>query len=128
MRTRKATDTIQLKLRFSEALRRRLERAKSDGRSLNSEIVHRLEQSFWLQEVRLSERLLHRLEQAAKHNDWSMNTEIWNRLDVSFQREDEEKMMKKAERDAVQALQEVNLLAAERESKHESPPKGEDSK
>ena len=127
--TRKPTDTAHLNLRYPEALRRRLERAgKSNDRSLNSEIVHRLEQSFWLQEVRLSERLLHRLEQAAKHNDWSMNTEIWNRLDVSFQREDEEKMKKRAERDAVQALQEVNLLAAERKSKHESPPKGEDSK
>jgi predicted HicB family RNase H-like nuclease len=126
--TRKPTDTAHLNLRYPEALRRRLERAgKSNGRSLNSEIVHRLEQSFWLQEVRLSERLLHRLEQAAKHNDWSMNTEIWNRLDVSFQREDEEKMRKKAERDAVQAL-EVNLLTAEHKSKHESPPKGKDSK
>jgi predicted HicB family RNase H-like nuclease len=127
--TRKPTDTAHLNLRYPEALRRRLERAgKSNGRSLNSEIVHRLEQSFWLQEVRLSERLLRRLEQAAKHNNWSMNTEIWDRLDVSFQREDEEKMTKKAERDAVQALQEVNLLRAERKSKHESPPKGEDSK
>jgi hypothetical protein len=78
-----------------------------------------------------------------------MNTEIWERLDVSFQREDQKEMMKKAERDAVQALQDVeeiiekaarnavqaqqeetrNLLAAElSKSKHESPPKGEDSK
>jgi hypothetical protein len=41
---RKATDMVQLKLRFSEALRRRLERvAARNGRSMNTEIVHRLE-------------------------------------------------------------------------------------
>jgi Arc-like DNA binding domain len=98
---RKPTDTVQLKLRFSERLRRRL-------------------------------------EQAAKHNDWSMNTEIVNRLDTSFQREDQEEMIERAARDAVQAQQEVTrkLLAAElRKDKHKSPsglsnllPKGEDSK
>jgi hypothetical protein len=44
---RKATDTIQLKLRFSEALRRRLERAAdAHDLSMNSEIVRRLEDSF----------------------------------------------------------------------------------
>jgi Arc-like DNA binding domain len=44
---RKPTDTAHLNLRYPEALRRRLERAgKNNGRSLNSEIVHRLEQSF----------------------------------------------------------------------------------
>ena len=44
---RKPTDTVQLKLRFSEALRRRLEReAARQDRSLNSEIISRLEQSF----------------------------------------------------------------------------------
>jgi hypothetical protein len=44
---RKPIDTVQLKLRFSEALRRRLEReAKKQERSLNAEIVTRLEQSF----------------------------------------------------------------------------------
>jgi Arc-like DNA binding domain len=44
---RKPTDTAHLNLRYPEGLRRRLERAgKSKGRSLNSEIVHRLEQSF----------------------------------------------------------------------------------
>ena len=42
-------------------------------------------------QVRLSERLRRRLEQAATHNRWSMNTEIVNRLDVSFQREALEK-------------------------------------
>jgi|SRR6476660_4543129 hypothetical protein len=44
---RKPTDEVQLKLRFSEALRRRLEReAKRFERSMNAEIIHRLEQSF----------------------------------------------------------------------------------
>jgi hypothetical protein len=44
---RKPTDTVQLNLRFSEALRRRLERAAAGhDRSMNAEIVERLEQSF----------------------------------------------------------------------------------
>ena len=82
-------------------------------------------------QVRLSERLRRRLEQAATDNKWSMNTEIVNRLDVSFQREDQKKMLEKAVRDAVEAQQELSrkLLAAElSKSKRESPPKGEDSK
>src|SRR5262249_1141802 len=44
---RKTTDSVQLKLRFSEALRRRLEReARRQEHSLNGEIINRLEQSF----------------------------------------------------------------------------------
>jgi Arc-like DNA binding domain len=44
---RKLTNTVQLNLRFSEALRRRLEReADRNDRSMNAEIIHRLEQSF----------------------------------------------------------------------------------
>jgi len=44
---RKLSDTVQLKLRFSEALRRRLEReAKRQEHSLNGEIIARLEQTF----------------------------------------------------------------------------------
>jgi Arc-like DNA binding domain len=44
---RKPTDTVQLKLRFSETLRRRLAReAKQRNCSLNTEIVARLEQSL----------------------------------------------------------------------------------
>lgn len=50
---RKPTDTVQLKLRFSEALRRRLVRsakkvqsAKKQNWSLNAEIVFRLEESL----------------------------------------------------------------------------------
>jgi hypothetical protein len=45
---RKPTDAVQLKLRFSEALRRRLEReAARNHRSMNTEIIHRLEDSFY---------------------------------------------------------------------------------
>ena len=54
-------------------------------------------------QVRLSERLRRRLEQAAKHNDWSMNTEIVSRLDTSFQKEEQEKMMALAIEQAVTA-------------------------
>ena len=44
---RKPTDEVQLKLRFSEALRRRLERvAARNNRSMNTEIIHRLEESL----------------------------------------------------------------------------------
>ena len=44
---RKPTDTVKLQLRFHEALRRRLaQEAKRHDRSLNAEIVHRLEQSL----------------------------------------------------------------------------------
>src|SRR5262245_22041426 len=44
---RKPTDIVKLQLRFHEALRRRLaQEAKRHDRSLNAEIVHRLEQSL----------------------------------------------------------------------------------
>ena len=44
---RKPSDTVQLKLRFPEALRRRLEReARRHGQSLNREIVSILEERF----------------------------------------------------------------------------------
>jgi len=44
---RKSNDTVQLNLRFSEELRRRLEReAARSGRSMNAEIIHRVEETF----------------------------------------------------------------------------------
>jgi Arc-like DNA binding domain len=44
---RRLTETVQLKLRFSEALRRQLEEAAVHNRSsLNAEIIKRLEASF----------------------------------------------------------------------------------
>jgi Arc-like DNA binding dprotein len=51
---RKLTDEVQLKLRFSEALRRRLAReARRQKRSLNAEIIARLDQSLLSQEADL---------------------------------------------------------------------------
>ena len=48
---RKLSDTVKLQLRLSEALRRRLERAaKAGDQSMNTEIVHRLEESLYLKE------------------------------------------------------------------------------
>jgi hypothetical protein len=44
---RKPTDEVQLKLRFDERLRRRIEKeAERNNRSMNAEIIHRLEESF----------------------------------------------------------------------------------
>jgi len=48
---RKPTDEVQLKLRFPEALRRKLERAADhEGRSMNTEIIRRLERTFAVDE------------------------------------------------------------------------------
>jgi hypothetical protein len=53
---RKPTDEVQLKLRFDERLRRRIAKeAERNDRSMNAEIIHRLEQSFQ-QEDRRGER------------------------------------------------------------------------
>jgi hypothetical protein len=44
---RKPTDTVHLKLRFPENLRRRLEReAARNNRSMNSEIIHRMQRTL----------------------------------------------------------------------------------
>jgi hypothetical protein len=44
---RKPTDEVQLKLRFSEALRRRIDKAAARNiRSMNTEIVHRVQESL----------------------------------------------------------------------------------
>jgi Arc-like DNA binding domain len=48
---RKLTDTVHLRLRFGEKLRRRLEReAARNQHSMNSEIIERLERSFLQQD------------------------------------------------------------------------------
>ena len=134
-----------LNMRTTKELRDKIEwAAMASGRSLVQEVEIRLERLFLQEEIEkltnavklqvtLSERLWHRLEQAAKHKGHSMNTEIWDRLDVSFQHENQEEMSEKAERDAVQAQEEVNqkLLAAElgkNKDESPSPPKGEGSK
>lgn len=44
---KKLSDTVHLKLRFPEALRRRLAKAaKQNSRSMNTEIIHRLNSSL----------------------------------------------------------------------------------
>lgn len=49
--SRKPNDQVQLKLRFDERLRKRLEReAAMNNRSLNGEIIHRLEQSLTMRD------------------------------------------------------------------------------
>ena len=49
---RRPTDTAELKLRLPERLRRLIERqAEKSNRSLNAEMVHRLEQSFSRAEI-----------------------------------------------------------------------------
>ena len=54
---RKPTDQVQLKLRFDERLRRHLEReAERNGRSMNAEIIARLERS--MERVGLLEEVL----------------------------------------------------------------------
>jgi hypothetical protein len=57
---RKPTDEVQLKLRFDEKLRRRLEhKAERNNRSMNAEIVLRLESSFQQEDTeQLFERAL----------------------------------------------------------------------
>jgi len=56
---RKATDMVQLKLRFSEALRRRLEReAKRNNRSMNTEIIHRLQRTVAIDDSTAATNLL----------------------------------------------------------------------
>jgi predicted transcriptional regulator len=82
-------------------------------------------------QVRLSERLRRRLEQAAKDNEQSMNTEIVSRLDASLQREDLEEMIARAVEDGLKAQQEVTekrIAAQLSKSKRETPSKGEGSK
>ena len=80
MAKRKKTDIVALKLRLREGLRAWLETAaKSEKRSLNSEIVLRLEQSF-----ELALGLRHKLEKEAASRGHSMNTEINRRLNESF--------------------------------------------
>jgi predicted HicB family RNase H-like nuclease len=127
----------------SEEIEYRLER------SFQEEEIEKSTGTVKLQ-VRLPERLRSDLEQAAKDNNQSINTEIFDRLDVSFQFENRKKMIEKAGRDGVQEFDEkmiervaktaaIDAVQAQREetrnlltelskSKHESPPKGEDSK
>jgi plasmid stability protein len=57
--SRKPSETVQLKLRFPERLRQRIESAAArDERSMNAEIVHRLEQSFQKEDLQSNQALL----------------------------------------------------------------------
>jgi hypothetical protein len=68
---RKLTDIINLKLRLSEALRRRLEKAaERNDRSMNAEIIHRLETSFEPPPFDLHRALADAIEEArTKHGE-----------------------------------------------------------
>jgi Arc-like DNA binding domain len=87
-------------------------------------------------QVRLPERLRRRLEQAAKDNDCSMNTEIVDRLDVSFQRENQKEMIRRATQEAVAAVSKLILpqqppgkpQLSDEELSHPSADKEEKSK
>ena len=55
MPKRKPTDIVNLKVRFTEAMRARIEQeAKKNTRSLNGEIVHRLGVTFGAEGVALA--------------------------------------------------------------------------
>ena len=59
---RKPADKVGMVVRFSEALRRRIEKAaQANNQSMNSEIVRRLEESFRSEDAR-AERLEERRE------------------------------------------------------------------
>jgi Arc-like DNA binding dprotein len=60
---RKPTDTIQLKVRLSEALRRQMEDAAArNGRSMNAEIVARLQHSIQKDQDAITELAKHVLD------------------------------------------------------------------
>jgi hypothetical protein len=57
--SRKPSETVQLKLRFPERLRQRIESAAArDERSMNAEIVRRLEQSFQKEDLQANQARL----------------------------------------------------------------------
>jgi Arc-like DNA binding domain len=62
-------------------------------------------------QLRLSERLRRRLEQAAKHNKSSMNTEIVSRLDSSFQREEQEEMNRRRRQEQEEMIRRATVEA-----------------
>jgi hypothetical protein len=73
---RRQTAGVQLKLRFSEALRRRIERAAAERHpphSMNAEIIRRLEESFHREDLETfvreaTEALRRRFPPAAPHS------------------------------------------------------------
>jgi hypothetical protein len=68
---RKQTDTVQLKLRFPEKLRRRIETAAERmERSMNAEIVDRLERSFEREDSAQLVKLTAHAVAANMSNEW----------------------------------------------------------
>lgn len=67
VRMRGDFDTVQLKLRFSERLRVQIaEAAQNHHRSLNGEIISRLEQSFLDERISNIEQTIERIEASVK--------------------------------------------------------------
>jgi hypothetical protein len=76
--SRKPSDPVKLNLRFTEALRSRLEKqATKNNRSLNEEIIRRLEESFKGDDFtaaieRLSERMTVKIgDMTVKQGRWT---------------------------------------------------------
>jgi DNA-directed RNA polymerase specialized sigma subunit len=87
---RKLTDQVQLKLRFDEKLRRKLERAaERNDRSMNAEIVHRLERS--LQDEEILTEIRNELA-AMKKAMVEMQEEQFEKLFEKWKREEAEDM------------------------------------
>ncbi|MDG3575708.1 Arc family DNA-binding protein [Rhizobium sp. YJ-22] len=77
-------DDPQLKLRLTEELKERVtEAAKANNRSVNSEIVARLEESFG-ENLSLPEDLMRRIKQSARLNERSVRGEILGTLDMMY--------------------------------------------
>jgi len=79
---KKPSDPVKLNLRFTEALRSRLEKqATKNNRSLNEEIIRRLEESFKGDDFtaaieRLSERMTVKIgDMTVKQGRWSHDGE-----------------------------------------------------
>lgn len=67
-RKRSATDTVSLKIRFTEAMRARIEQeAKKNQRSLNGEIVYRLGTTFGAEGIPLVAQYEEMEEKLSRH-------------------------------------------------------------
>jgi DNA-directed RNA polymerase specialized sigma subunit len=94
---RKLTDQVQLKLRFDEKLRRKLERAaERNDRSMNAEIVHRLERS--LQDEEILTEIRNELA-AMKKAMMEMQEEQFEKLFKKWKKDEAEDMLADFQRD-----------------------------
>jgi hypothetical protein len=70
MAKRKPDDIVNMKVRFTEEIRARLEQeAKKSNRSINSEIVYRLLQTFGAEGAMLADQFKERTNELAKELD-----------------------------------------------------------